>query len=104
MVVRTDQLDAVIFDMDGVVTDTARVHARCWKDVFDDYLQVPIGAHRRVPSCRSPTTTTSSLSTESPAMTERPASSPRVGSTSHVADRPIRPAMIPFVPSPTSRT
>jgi len=38
-VVRIDQLDAVIFDMDGVVTDTARVHARCWEKVFDDYLQ-----------------------------------------------------------------
>jgi hypothetical protein len=28
----------VIFDMDGVVTDTARVHARAWKQMFDDYL------------------------------------------------------------------
>jgi len=37
--VPTDRLDAVIFDMDGVVTDTARVHARCWKRVFDDYLR-----------------------------------------------------------------
>jgi HAD superfamily hydrolase (TIGR01509 family) len=25
--------------MDGVVTDTARVHARCWKGVFDRYLR-----------------------------------------------------------------
>lgn len=29
----------VIFDLDGVVTDTARVHARVWKLLFDDYLQ-----------------------------------------------------------------
>ncbi len=33
------RLDAVIFDMDGVVSDTARVHERCWKRVFDDYLR-----------------------------------------------------------------
>jgi trehalose 6-phosphate phosphatase len=32
-------LDAFIFDMDGVVTDTAGVHARCWKRVFDDFLR-----------------------------------------------------------------
>jgi alpha,alpha-trehalase len=32
-------LDAFIFDMDGVVTDTAGVHARCWKRVFDDVLR-----------------------------------------------------------------
>jgi alpha,alpha-trehalase len=35
----TNRLDAVIFDMDGVVSDTARVHQRCWKVVFDDYLR-----------------------------------------------------------------
>ncbi len=34
-----DRLDAVIFDMDGVVSDTARLHERCWKHVFDDYLR-----------------------------------------------------------------
>jgi len=30
--------DAVVFDMDGVITDTARVHAQAWKRLFDDYL------------------------------------------------------------------
>jgi beta-phosphoglucomutase family hydrolase len=30
--------DAVIFDMDGVVTDTASVHASAWKSLFDGYL------------------------------------------------------------------
>lgn len=38
MTVRIDELGAVIFDMDGVVTDTATIHARCWKRVFDRYL------------------------------------------------------------------
>ena len=31
--------DAVLFDMDGVVTDTARVHASAWKVTFDTYLE-----------------------------------------------------------------
>ncbi len=30
--------DAVVFDMDGVVTDTARVHAAAWQRLFDDVL------------------------------------------------------------------
>jgi len=31
--------DAVIFDLDGVITDTAKVHAAAWKRLFDEYLQ-----------------------------------------------------------------
>lgn len=30
--------DAVIFDMDGVVTDTASLHAAAWKELFDEVL------------------------------------------------------------------
>jgi beta-phosphoglucomutase family hydrolase len=30
--------DAVIFDLDGVITQTALVHSRAWKKMFDDYL------------------------------------------------------------------
>lgn len=37
--VRLDQLAAVIFDMDGVVTDTASIHAAAWKRMFDAYLE-----------------------------------------------------------------
>lgn len=33
-----DRTDAVILDMDGVVTDTARIHAMVWKRLFDEYL------------------------------------------------------------------
>lgn len=33
------RINAVIFDMDGVVTDTARTHAHAWKQLFDDYLR-----------------------------------------------------------------
>ena len=30
---------ACLFDLDGVLTETATVHARAWKQVFDDYLR-----------------------------------------------------------------
>lgn len=33
------ELDAVIFDMDGVITETATVHAAAWKLMFDDFLK-----------------------------------------------------------------
>ena len=33
-----DRLDAVIFDLDGVITDTASVHAAVWKRMFDQFL------------------------------------------------------------------
>ena len=31
--------DAAIFDLDGVITKTAAVHAAAWKHLFDEYLQ-----------------------------------------------------------------
>jgi beta-phosphoglucomutase-like phosphatase (HAD superfamily) len=34
-----DQYDVVFFDLDGVITDTASLHAACWKQMFDEYLQ-----------------------------------------------------------------
>jgi beta-phosphoglucomutase family hydrolase len=33
------QFDAVLLDLDGVITDTASVHAASWKQMFDEYLQ-----------------------------------------------------------------
>ncbi|PWU03242.1 MAG: beta-phosphoglucomutase family hydrolase [Candidatus Melainabacteria bacterium] len=33
------QFDAVLFDMDGVITKTANVHAQAWKEVFDQLMQ-----------------------------------------------------------------
>src|SRR5271166_3175440 len=33
------QYDAVLFDLDGVITDTANLHAACWKRMFDEYLK-----------------------------------------------------------------
>ena len=34
-----ERFDAVLFDMDGVLTDTTGVHATCWKETFDAFLQ-----------------------------------------------------------------
>lgn len=33
--------EAVLFDMDGVVTDTATIHAAAWQRLFDEVLQDP---------------------------------------------------------------
>jgi len=30
--------DAVIFDLDGVITDTAATHSKAWKEMFDNFL------------------------------------------------------------------
>jgi beta-phosphoglucomutase family hydrolase len=50
-----DGVSACLFDMDGVVTQTASVHAAAWKEMFDDFLRsyaastgtpfVPFDAH-----------------------------------------------------------
>src|SRR6516164_1317759 len=34
-----DRYDAVLFDLDGVITNTAKLHATCWKQMLDEYLQ-----------------------------------------------------------------
>jgi beta-phosphoglucomutase family hydrolase len=38
-VISSREVDAVVFDLDGVLTDTARIHAAVWTTVFDDFLQ-----------------------------------------------------------------
>jgi len=34
-----DDVTALLFDLDGVLTDTASVHQRCWKEMFDGFLR-----------------------------------------------------------------
>jgi beta-phosphoglucomutase-like phosphatase (HAD superfamily) len=34
-----DGVRACLFDLDGVLTDTASVHRRAWKTMFDEYLR-----------------------------------------------------------------
>lgn len=38
VVLSTVDVDAVVFDLDGVITDTARVHEQSWHELFDAYL------------------------------------------------------------------
>jgi beta-phosphoglucomutase family hydrolase len=38
-----DGIRAVLFDMDGVLTQTAKLHAAAWKDMFDAYLRERAG-------------------------------------------------------------
>jgi beta-phosphoglucomutase family hydrolase len=39
-----DGVTALLFDLDGVLTDTASVHRKCWKEMFDDFLRERDGA------------------------------------------------------------
>jgi beta-phosphoglucomutase family hydrolase len=38
-VISRNLYDGVLFDLDGVITDTAGIHAACWKEMFDEYLR-----------------------------------------------------------------
>jgi beta-phosphoglucomutase family hydrolase len=39
------RIQAAIFDLDGVLTRTARLHAKAWKSMFDEFLGEHVGAH-----------------------------------------------------------
>lgn len=41
--IQADDLDAVIFDLDGVITKTADVHEVAWGEMFDHYLRERAG-------------------------------------------------------------
>ncbi len=36
--IEPERYDAAIFDLDGVITDTASVHSAAWRDMFDEFL------------------------------------------------------------------
>ena len=38
VVIDVKYFEALIFDLDGVITQTASIHARAWKRLFDDFL------------------------------------------------------------------
>jgi beta-phosphoglucomutase family hydrolase len=40
-----DGVTACLFDLDGVLTQTAKVHAAAWKSMFDEFLRQWAGAH-----------------------------------------------------------
>lgn len=41
--VAPDKFDAVLFDLDGVITGTAKIHASAWKQAFDEFLKKHAG-------------------------------------------------------------
>ena len=43
IVLSRSRFDGLIFDLDGVVTQTAKVHATAWKDMFDRFLKERAG-------------------------------------------------------------
>lgn len=45
MLITAEKYDAVLFDMDGVLTMTMTIHAACWKRMFDEYLQQRAEGH-----------------------------------------------------------
>jgi alpha,alpha-trehalose phosphorylase len=45
MTTNTD-FSAALFDLDGVLTSTAALHARCWKAMFDELLIEPFDVER----------------------------------------------------------
>jgi trehalose-phosphatase len=38
-IISADAFKAIIFDLDGVITDTASVHSAAWKKMFDNFLR-----------------------------------------------------------------
>ena len=38
-----DGIKACLFDLDGVLTQTAKVHAKAWKEMFDEFLETQDG-------------------------------------------------------------
>ena len=69
-----DGIEVCLFDLDGVLTDTASVHAAAWKQMFDEFLRSRDGDGF---SPSTSTTTTTSTSTASRARTAFEISLPR---------------------------
>ena len=52
-----DNITACLFDMDGVITQTAKVHDAAWKEMFDGFLRdwsTALGWNRREPGPEVP--------------------------------------------------
>ncbi len=54
-----DTVRACLFDLDGVLTDTASVHRKAWKAMFDAYLRER--AERTGRTVRRPSTPTPTI-------------------------------------------
>ncbi len=45
VIILSSRIQAGIFDLDGVITQTARIHASAWKEMFDEYLRAHNAGH-----------------------------------------------------------
>ncbi len=70
-----DEISACLFDLDGVLTQTVKVHPTAWKQMFDEELHRREGEAFAVHAA----TTTTSTSTASPATTASARSCSRAG-------------------------
>jgi len=48
LTISSSRIQAGIFDLDGVITQTAKVHALAWKEMFDDYLKAHQGRQEKM--------------------------------------------------------
>ena len=46
--ITSGSFDAVLFDLDGVLTATAKLHAAAWKQTFDEFLKRRAEAQEQV--------------------------------------------------------
>jgi beta-phosphoglucomutase-like phosphatase (HAD superfamily) len=85
-----DQYDAALLDLDGVITDTASVHATCWKQMFNEYLRKR-ATQKGLPFCPfDPAAVIGFMSMESPVSTAFAIFSYRAASGSPREARTIR--------------
>jgi hypothetical protein len=96
-------IKVVLFDLDGVVTRTAALHARAWKRLFDEFLAGLEGGSERLARSACPRTI-SPTSTASPATTVSALSCNRAASTCRGAIRRIGPMRGPSAVWATART
>jgi len=72
-----EAITACLFDMDGVITQTAKVHDAAWKEMFDAFLRDWSASHDQPFVPFDPVADSSSTSTGSRALrARRPSSSP----------------------------
>ena len=99
-----DQYDAVLLDLDGVITDTASVHAECWKQMFDEYLRKRATQRAKHSVLSIPRRIIGSMSMGSPASTAFAIFPYRAASGSPREARTIRQRPKQCVGSATART
>ena len=48
-IIKKSQYDAVVFDLDGVITKTQNIHAKAWKKTFDEFLKHKVKGKKFTP-------------------------------------------------------